>query len=110
MAIKTAEQYLESLKDGRVVYFDGELVPDVTQHPICKITNDWVAMDYIMNNDPRYQDLLTDLDEDGERVSFALQPQRTPRRPAPPARSGQALGPGLLRQADRAPSSWPRTV
>ena len=30
-----------------------------------------------MNNDPRYQDLLTDLDEDGERVSFALQPQRT---------------------------------
>ena len=50
----------------------------MTTHPICKITNDWVAMDYIMNNDPRYQDLLTDLDEDGERVSFALQPQRTP--------------------------------
>ena len=77
MAIKTPQQYLESLKDGRVVYFDGERVPDVTQHPICKITNDWVAMDYVMNNDPRYQDLLTDLDEDGERVSFALQPQRT---------------------------------
>ena len=99
MAIKTAQQYLESLKDGRVVYFDGELVPDVTKHPVCKITNDWVAMDYIMNNDPRYQDLLTDLDEDGERVSFALQPQRTPGRPAPPARSGQAVGAGLLRQA-----------
>ena len=31
-----------------------------------------------MANDPKYQDLLTDLDEDGERVSFALQPQRTP--------------------------------
>ena len=78
MALKTPQQYIESLKDGRVVYFDGERVPDVTQHPVCKITNDWVAMDYIMNNDPRYQDLLTDIDEDGERVSFALQPQRTP--------------------------------
>lgn len=77
MALKTPQQYLESLKDGRVVYFDGERVPDVTTHPVCKITNDWVAMDYIMNNDPRYQDLLTDLDEDGERVSFALQPQRS---------------------------------
>ena len=77
MALKNPQQYLESLRDGRVVYFDGERVPDVTTHPVCKITNDWVAMDYIMNNDPRYQDLLTDIDADGERVSFALQPQRT---------------------------------
>ncbi len=77
MALKTADQYLESLRDGRVVYFNGERVPDVTVHPVCKITNDWVAMDYLLNNDPRYQELLTDLDEDGERVSFALQPQRT---------------------------------
>ncbi|NLO27229.1 MAG: hypothetical protein GX113_03480 [Actinobacteria bacterium] len=77
MAIKTPRQYLESLKDGRVVYLNGERVPDVTAHPVCKVTNDWVAIDYIMSNDPRYQDLLTDLDEDGERVSFALQPQRT---------------------------------
>ena len=63
--------------DGRVVYFDGELIPDVTKHPVLKITNDWVAMDYVLTNDPRYQDLLTDLDEDGDRVAFALQPQRT---------------------------------
>lgn len=77
MAIKTARQYLESLKDGRVVYLNGERVPDVTAHPVCEVTNHWVAVDYIMSNDPRYQDLLTDLDEDGERVSFALQPQRT---------------------------------
>lgn len=77
MAIKTPKEYLASLKDGRVVYCDGQRVPDVTQHPILKICNDWVAMDYVMNNDPLYRDLLTDLDADGERVSFALQPQRT---------------------------------
>lgn len=77
MPLKTPQQYLESLKDGRVVYCDGKRVPDVTKHPILKICNDWVATDYVMSNDPRYQELLTDIDEDGERVSFALQPQRT---------------------------------
>ena len=55
--MKTAHEYLESLDDGRVVYFDGKRV-DVTTHPVCKITNNWVAMDYIMNNDPRYQEPL----------------------------------------------------
>jgi len=77
MALKTPQQYLETLNDGRVVYCDGERVPDVTKHPILKITNNWVAMDYVMSNDPRYQDLLTDIDKDGDRVSFALTPQRS---------------------------------
>ncbi len=77
MALKTPQQYIESLKDGRVMYLNGEKVPDVTEHPILKICRDWVAMDYVLNQDPRYQDLLTELDEDGERVSFALMPQRT---------------------------------
>lgn len=77
MALKTPQQYLESLKDGRVVYCNGERVPDVTQHPILNISNHWVAMDYVMSNDPRYQSLLTDIDEDGDRVAFVLQPQRT---------------------------------
>jgi 4-hydroxybutyryl-CoA dehydratase / vinylacetyl-CoA-Delta-isomerase len=77
MALKTPQQFLETLRDGRVVYCDGERVPDVTKHPILKITNDWVAMDYVMSNDPKYHDLLTDVDADGDRVAFALQPQRT---------------------------------
>ncbi len=77
MALKTPQQYLETLNDGRLVYCDGKRIDDVTKHPILKITNDWVAMDYVMSNDPRYQDLLTDIDADGDRVAFALQPQRT---------------------------------
>jgi 4-hydroxybutyryl-CoA dehydratase / vinylacetyl-CoA-Delta-isomerase len=77
MALKTPQEYIASLNDGRVVYCDGKRVPDVTRHPILKITNEWVATDYVLSNDPRYQDLLTDIDADGERVSFALQPQRT---------------------------------
>ena len=77
MAIKTPQQYIESLKDDRVVYCNGERVPDVTQHPILKICRDWMAMDYVLNQDPSYQDLLTEINEEGERVSFALMPQRT---------------------------------
>jgi 4-hydroxybutyryl-CoA dehydratase / vinylacetyl-CoA-Delta-isomerase len=77
MPLKTPQQYIESLRDGRVVYCDGKRVPDVTTHPILKICRDWVAMDYVLNQDPRFQDLLTDVDEDGERVSFALKPQRS---------------------------------
>jgi 4-hydroxybutyryl-CoA dehydratase/vinylacetyl-CoA-Delta-isomerase len=36
-----------------------------------------MAMDYILNNDPQYQDLMTETVEEGERVSFALVPQRS---------------------------------
>lgn len=75
MAIITPEQYIESLKDGRVVYCDGERVEDVTQHPILKICRDWVATDYVLQQDPRYQDLVTEKNEEGELVSFALMPQ-----------------------------------
>lgn len=77
MAIITPQQYIESLKDGRVVYCEGEKVEDVTQHPILKICRDWVAMDYVIQQDPRYQDLVTQVNEEGERVSFALIPQRS---------------------------------
>lgn len=77
MAIKTPEQYIESLKDDRVVYCNGERVRDVTQHPTLKICRDWMAMDYVLNQDPRYQALLTEKDEGGELVSFALMPQRS---------------------------------
>ncbi len=77
MAIITPEQYIQSLKDGRVVYCNGERVEDVTEHPILKICRDWVATDYVLQQDPRYQGLVTEKNEDGELVSFALMPQRS---------------------------------
>ena len=77
MGIKSPQAYIESLKDGRVVYCNGERVEDVTTHPILKICRNWMAMDYVLNNDPKYQDLLTEVNEEGDRVSFALMPQRS---------------------------------
>ncbi len=33
MGLKTPEQYVESLRDGRVTYWDGERIDDITTHP-----------------------------------------------------------------------------
>jgi 4-hydroxybutyryl-CoA dehydratase/vinylacetyl-CoA-Delta-isomerase len=75
MAIRTPQQYVESLKDGRVVYCLGERVKDVTQHPILRVCIDWMAMDYVLQHDPRYQSLVTEKTEEGEQGSFVFMPQ-----------------------------------
>jgi 4-hydroxybutyryl-CoA dehydratase/vinylacetyl-CoA-Delta-isomerase len=77
MAIKTPQEYIESIKDDRVVYYAGEKVKDVTKHPFMKICIDWMAMDYVLTNDPKYRSLLVDKDEDGEDVPFILSAQRS---------------------------------
>jgi len=74
MGIKTPQQFIESLKDDRVVYCLGERVKDVTQHPILKICTDWIAMDFVIAQDSRYRDLLTEKNEEGEQVNFSLMP------------------------------------
>lgn len=77
MAVRTPEQYLESLKDGRVVYCLGEKVEDVTKNPYLKICANWCAAYYVLANDPRYRDLFTARNEEGELVSFNFLPIRT---------------------------------
>jgi len=77
VALRTAQQYIDSLKDGRVVYFMGEKIDDVTTHPILQICMKWMAMDYVMQLDPKYQDLVTTTNEAGERVSFVFEAQKT---------------------------------
>ena len=77
MAIKTPQEYIESIKDNRVVYYAGERVKDTTKHPFMKICIDWMAMDYVLTNDPKYRGLLIAKDEDGEDVPFILSAQRS---------------------------------
>jgi 4-hydroxybutyryl-CoA dehydratase / vinylacetyl-CoA-Delta-isomerase len=77
MGIRTAQQYVESLRDDRVVYMLGERVKDVTRHPILRIAIDWMGMDYVIQQDPRYQSLVTEKNEKGELVSFIFTPQKS---------------------------------
>jgi len=55
--MKTTDEYRASLRDGRVVYYDGQRVPDVTAHPALRVAVDHAALDYAMAADPRFRPL-----------------------------------------------------
>lgn len=57
MALKTPQEFKESLRDGRVVYIDGEKVDDITTHPKMKVAVETAAFDYEMAEMPEYYDL-----------------------------------------------------
>ena len=44
--LKTPKEYIDTLKDNRTVFYAGEKVKDVTEHPFMRICIDWMAMDY----------------------------------------------------------------
>ncbi|MBN1848505.1 MAG: hypothetical protein JW932_07960 [Deltaproteobacteria bacterium] len=60
MGLRTAEEYKESLRDGRRVYIRGEKVEDVTKHPILGITCDTVGASYELtaSDDKEIRDLF----------------------------------------------------
>lgn len=60
MEIKTAEDYIQSLKDQkRVVYYDGERVDDITTHPAFIPHINSAAKTYEMACRPEFEDLAT---------------------------------------------------
>lgn len=68
--IRTVKEYLNSLRDGRVIYCSGERVKDVTTHPILRTVVQIGAMDYYLSNDPKYRDLFVSKNEAGEDINF----------------------------------------
>ena len=76
--IKTVEQYLESLNDGREVWCLGERVADVRTHPTVSTIIRTACMDYVLPNHPDYRDLFVTRDEDGEDINFLLTSPKTP--------------------------------
>ena len=70
MGLKTPEEFKESLRDGRVVYIDGEKVEDITTHPQLKVAVETAATDYVMAEMPEFRDLAVVVDEKtGEEYS-----------------------------------------
>ncbi len=81
MAIRTPEEYRQSLRDGRRVYMFGEKVEDVTTHPILKIGTDTAAGDYELteSTDPQIRDLFVAAHPDtGEPISRYFTTPKTP--------------------------------
>jgi len=77
MAVKTKDEYIESLRDDRVVYLSGKRIKDVTKDPLMRIAVDVCAMDYVLAHDPRFRDLMVENDSDGEPGSFVFMPERS---------------------------------
>ena len=55
----TGAEYIESLRDGRTVYFQGERVKDVTTHPAFRNSVRSIATMYDALHDPATRDILT---------------------------------------------------
>jgi len=73
--IRTPEQYVESLRDGRVVYQDGERVEDVPARYTRAVER--AAAEFFVATLPEHRELFTMM-EDGEEVSFAFKVPETP--------------------------------
>ncbi|GGC54404.1 pyoverdin chromophore biosynthetic protein pvcC [Siccirubricoccus deserti] len=55
----TGAEYIQSLRDGRAVFIDGERVADVTTHPAFRTSIRSIARLYDALHDPRHKDILT---------------------------------------------------
>ena len=76
MALKTPQQYIDSLRDGRVIYWEGERIDDITTHPLFKVPVSLVANDYAYR-DADYGDLRRYDTEDGSQAHRIYQIPRT---------------------------------
>ena len=69
--IRTGRQYLESLRDEREIWIDGERVSDVTTDPRFRPVAESIAELYDMQHDPVVQEKLTYVAPDGERTGLS---------------------------------------
>lgn len=73
--LKTGQEFLEGLRDGRKVYIGSELVEDVTTHPAFRNAAHSFAMLYDNKRAPENIDVMS-FEQDGERHStWYLQPK-----------------------------------
>src|SRR5260370_21716550 len=75
--IRTGNQYLDSIRDGREVYINGGRVKDVSQHSMMKPLIDIRARIYDMQHEASSRGLLA-YKQDGEWNAIANKPPRVP--------------------------------
>jgi 4-hydroxybutyryl-CoA dehydratase/vinylacetyl-CoA-Delta-isomerase len=76
MPLMTADAYRESLRDGRVVFWGGEQIEDVTRHPRFQVPLK-VAMGDYAYDDPALRPILTYETEEGTTAHRIYQVPRT---------------------------------
>lgn len=74
--LRSGQDYLETLRDGRRILIGSEVVEDVTTHPAFAPAARTVAGLYDLKRDPSHAEYATFTDESGETVSsYYLKPQ-----------------------------------
>ena len=71
MSLRTPQQYLDSLRDGRRVFYRGRRVEDVTAHPVIGVAARHAAIDYEMAEQEAYRELAVA----GGRSRYYVPPQ-----------------------------------
>lgn len=77
MAIRSREQYLEGLRDGRRVHYQGRQIDDVLAEPDLRKAAERSAVAFDMQHDPAHRDLAVDVSE-GEEHSAMFSIPRSP--------------------------------
>ena len=73
MGLSSRQAYRESLRDGRVTFWDGESIPDITEHPNFRVPLAVSERDYDYD-DAKRRDILTYRTETGEEGSPPQRP------------------------------------
>ena len=63
--IRKGSDYINSIRDNREVYMNGDLVKDMTNHPMFKPVIDIRARIYDMQHEKKFQSVMT-VNNDGE--------------------------------------------
>lgn len=70
MALRTADEYKQGLRDGRKVFILGKPVVDVTEDPYIKVGVETGAFDFLMGHDPAMEEIAVMRDpQTGESIS-----------------------------------------
>jgi 4-hydroxybutyryl-CoA dehydratase/vinylacetyl-CoA-Delta-isomerase len=75
MGLRSPEEFLKGLRDGREVYYQGKRVASVTEHPELGVAARHAAIDFQLADDPAHRELA--VFEDGEESYSAY--YRVPR-------------------------------
>jgi aromatic ring hydroxylase len=73
---RTAKEYLAALNDGRRVFVNGQLVKNVAEHPLTRDYARTIAAWYDAHHDEANKDVLTFVDEKGNRRPMMWMRQR----------------------------------
>ena len=107
----TGARYIESLRDGREVWLDGQRIDDVPSHPAFSGMVNELARIYDLQHSPEFNDVMTfESPESGNRCSVILDARPVRRRPQAEKEEQRGLdqsGVGVNWAAP--PTCWRRT-